>query len=155
MNQIACLHIYGDGPERSKLEQLAASNEVTKTSVRFHGLISHDKVADIMANSDIFAMVSTGETFGLVYLEAMASGDIVIASRHEGIDGIVIDGKNGFIVDPNNLDELVQCMKNIFNLNDTDYTEISRNANLTAMEFTEEKMGRKYLSMISSQIRYW
>lgn len=150
MNQNVCFDIYGEGPEKSKLEQLAASNEATKTSVRFHGQISHDKVADIMADSDIFVMVSTGETFGLVYLEAMALGDIVIASRHEGIDGVVVDGKNGFLVDPNNLDELVQCMDNIFNLNDADYTEISRNANLTAMEFTEEKMGRKYLSMICS-----
>ena len=42
-------------------------------------------------------MISQGEAFGLVYLEAMARGCITIASRGEGFDGIIKDGINGFL----------------------------------------------------------
>ena len=43
-------------------------------------------------------MISSPETFGLAYLEAMARGNIVIGTKGWGIDGIVIDGENGLFM---------------------------------------------------------
>lgn len=40
-------------------------------------------------------MISRNETFGVVYLEAMAAGCITIASRNVGYDGIIVDRVNG------------------------------------------------------------
>ena len=51
-------------------------------------------------------MVSENETLGLVYLEVMAQGCIPVGSRGEAIDGIIVDGRNGFLVNPNNEEDL-------------------------------------------------
>ena len=49
-----------------------------------------------MEESDVFAMVSSPETFGLVYIEAMAKGCVTIGSKGEGIDGVIVNNENGF-----------------------------------------------------------
>ena len=45
---------------------------------------------------NVWIMISKNETFGLVYLEAMARGCITIGSRNQGIDGVINHGVNGF-----------------------------------------------------------
>lgn len=144
--------IYGSGPELPYLQKLAQESRCS-ANITFHGQVAHEKIADIMENGDIFIMTSVGETFGLVYLEAMAFGNIVIGSRNEGIDGVIVDGENGFLVEPYNIEELVNCLESIFRMDKEKYAEITQNANLTAKKYTEEKMGRKYLSMIRSCIK--
>lgn len=141
--------IYGTGPEMPYLKKLARESSCSE-NITFHGQVAHDEIKTVMDDGDIFIMTSIGETFGLVYLEAMASGDIVIGSKNEGIDGVIVDGKNGFLVDPNNREELADCLESIFRMDDEKYAEITQNANSTAIKFTEERMGRKYLSMIQS-----
>lgn len=54
----------------------------------------------------LWFMVSENETLGLVYLEVMAQGCIPVGSRGEAIDGIIVDGRNGFLVNPNNEEDL-------------------------------------------------
>lgn len=141
--------IYGAGEEQANLEELQKKMKLAD-KITFHGQVSHDKIAGIMQDADIFIMISTKETFGLVYLEALSAGCIVIGSRNEGIDGVIVDGKNGFLINPDNDDDLKNCLENIFNMDGEKYTEISQNANATALEYTEEKMGRRYLNLISS-----
>lgn len=93
------LIIIGDGPERKKLEHLAQNLNVSD-KVHFLGQLPREKVIDHLRKADIFIMVSHSETFGLVYLEAMASGCITIGTKGEGIDGIIQDGENGFLCEP-------------------------------------------------------
>ena len=50
-----------------------------------------------MRESDIFILPSRNETFGMVYMEAMASGCITVCSKNDGVDGIIRDGINGFL----------------------------------------------------------
>ena len=51
-------------------------------------------------------MISSNEVFKLVYLEAMAQGCIVIASKGGGFDGINVDGQNGFLCEPGDSEQL-------------------------------------------------
>ena len=53
-----------------------------------------------MKNAQIFTLISDNETFGMVYIEAMLQGCLVIASKGGGFDGIIQDGINGFICNP-------------------------------------------------------
>ena len=48
-----------------------------------------DSAQTIIHNADCFVMVSSREAFGLVYVEAMAKGCIVIATKGQGMDGII------------------------------------------------------------------
>ncbi len=74
------LHVHGDGPERHRLKALAADER----SIVFHGFADSPDAA--MAGVDIVAMPSRWEPFGLVALEAMAAGRVVIANAVDGLN---------------------------------------------------------------------
>ena len=53
-----------------------------------------------MRQSDIFILPSEKETFGMVYLEAMGCGCITVGTKNDGIDGIIKNNENGFLIEP-------------------------------------------------------
>jgi glycosyltransferase involved in cell wall biosynthesis len=65
---------------------------------RFLGWQSQDDLLKLYAQADIFVMPSLTEAFGVVFLEAMASGLPVIGTRVGGIPEIIDDGRNGMLV---------------------------------------------------------
>jgi len=81
------LTIAGDGPMRKELDLLAQGNN----SISLLGKVSHEKVGELLCQSDIFALPSYNETFGLVYMEATAHQNAVIATRGTGIWGVFKD----------------------------------------------------------------
>lgn len=83
------VHVFGDGPERSRLESLGGG-------VRFHGRIAD--VADAMAAMDAVAVPSKwDEAFPYSALEAMSLGKPVLATRSGGLPEQVVDGETGFL----------------------------------------------------------
>lgn len=82
------LDIGGDGPERRVLEQLARDLGVTDR-VTFLGPLSREQVRRAMQGAHLFVLPSEYETFGIVYIEAMACGLPVIATRCGGPEGFV------------------------------------------------------------------
>lgn len=100
-----------------------------------------------MQNSDIFCMPSQNETLGLVYLEAMSKGCITIGTQNEGIDGIIVDHKNGFLVEPNEA-SLSKTLKQIFDMKEEELVKISDEAIKTAKIYTEKNMSKKYFNLI-------
>jgi phosphatidyl-myo-inositol dimannoside synthase len=65
--------IAGDGQDRARLEDVAAAAGVA-SRVRFLGYTPRDELPDLYRAADLFVMPSRGEGFGIVFLEAMASG---------------------------------------------------------------------------------
>lgn len=141
--------IVGDGPEKEELIKLANILDISD-SVKFYGSVERTHVVEVIRQSDVFVMISNNETFGLVYLEAMAQGLITIGSIGEGIDGTIINGNNGFLVSPEDESELCECLKYIQSLPKEELSRISRNAYFTAMNMTDSKMASQYLSYINS-----
>jgi glycosyltransferase involved in cell wall biosynthesis len=88
--------ILGEGPERARLEALAAQSGVGSL-VRFLGFQSNPW--RFIARADAFALTSTYEGFGNVLIEAMACGTPVVATRSPGTVEIVDDGRNGVLVE--------------------------------------------------------
>jgi len=142
------LLIAGDGPLRNKLiEQIRAEKQHEK--VKLIGKIDRELVQQYMVDADVFILISNTETFGLVYLEAMIHGCMVIASYGGGMDGIIKDGENGFLCEQGNEEKLGEILKNIILLNEKEKYRISKNAIETAREYTNSKAARRYLENIT------
>lgn len=98
--------IVGDGPFRQELERLAFEVGVRK-HVIFAGRVSDEELPEMYALCDVFVMASREkpeacdvEGFGMVYLEAGATGKPVVAGRSGGVGDAVVDGETGVLVDP-------------------------------------------------------
>lgn len=87
--------IVGEGPARKEFQ-------AKMPAAHFLGYQSGIPLAEIFASSDIFAFPSTTETFGLVTLEAMASGLVPVAANAGGAVDIIEDGKSGLFAAPKN-----------------------------------------------------
>lgn len=87
----------GEGDDREWLEHLAAECGVRR-HVHFLSGITAAELAACYTACEIFALPSRGEGFGLVYLEAMASGKPVIGGAHGGATEVIDDGATGYLV---------------------------------------------------------
>jgi D-inositol-3-phosphate glycosyltransferase len=86
------------GGERGRLEALARERGVVGR-VRFLGAVPPQRLADLYAMADVCVVPSHTESFGLVALEAQASGTPVVAAAVGGLVEVVEDGVTGFLID--------------------------------------------------------
>jgi phosphatidyl-myo-inositol dimannoside synthase len=99
------LVVIGGGDDLPRLVQLAASLRVSDC-VRFLQGLSREQVAACYSRADIFALPSTGEGFGLVFLEAMAFAKPVVGAAVGGTMDVIEDGVNGVLVPPHDAQKL-------------------------------------------------
>ena len=139
----------GEGPElinlKTEVKQRSLDNKVC-----FTGNLKRDEIISLYDKSDCFIMISRNEAFGLVYLEAMARGCIVVASKNEGIDGVIKDGVNGFLCEAGNSEELTNIINRIQDLSPSELQVVSNNAMNTAKIFTDQKMAEDYLTKLNN-----
>ena len=115
----AQLVIIGDGPLRAELEREAASNGISDRVI-FLGEVDDDLVNYYHA-SDVFALPSCerSEAFGIVQLEAMASGIPVVNTRIDtGVPYVSQDGVTGFTVAPRSSDEMAAALNRLLDNSD-------------------------------------
>ena len=77
------LDIYGKGVEKENLQELISSKGLKDFAV-LHGAKSRKEIAEKMAEADFFALASSVETFGVVYIEALSAGLPVVAAISGG-----------------------------------------------------------------------
>lgn len=128
------LCIIGEGKELNNLKKLSSKP-------KFLGYLSHEKVLEEMRKSDIFVLPSVNETFGMVYLEAMASGCITVCSENEGAAGIIQDGVSGYFWTENILEKII---------NSNNQNKILENAYRTILGYTDDKAGLNYLDNLKN-----
>ncbi|MBR0176953.1 MAG: glycosyltransferase [Bacteroidales bacterium] len=138
----------GEGDDKKQIQQrfdeLGCNGKLT-----FTGRIPREDVVQYLKQSDVFVMISKGEIFGLVYLEAMALGCITIAARHEGIDGIIEDVVNGFLCEAGNSDELASIISKIRNTSPDELKTISHKAKETAQAYSDVNVAKNYIDELS------
>lgn len=139
------LHIVGVGAERDNLENLV--NELgLRENVVFHGQVSRDNVFDLMKKSYCFVMVSENETFGMVYIEAMLAGCITIASKGGGVDGVIVDGENGFLSEQGDVNSLIRKLQEINNMSEEKRNNLRKRGIRTAYEYKDSNVAQRYLN---------
>ena len=106
--------IVGDGDDRVRLERIATEEGITEM-VTFAGRIPQEELADHYRLCDVFAMPSTGEGFGIVFLEAMASGKPVIGGTRDAAVDALRGGELGLLVDPENPTQLRDAIISVLN----------------------------------------
>jgi glycosyltransferase involved in cell wall biosynthesis len=103
------LNIFGEGPDREVLERLA-QDSVPGGSVQFHGLLPHVRVPEALRDLDIFVALSRLESFGVSILEAGACGLPVVAAAVGGLKEVVVDGRTGILVPPDDPEAAASAM---------------------------------------------
>jgi phosphatidyl-myo-inositol dimannoside synthase len=98
--------VAGEGNDRARLEQKAVDLGI-KDRVVFPGYVPEEEKAAHYCLADAFVMPGWGEGFGIVYLEAMACGIPVVASKLDASREAVRNGELGILVDPKNPAELL------------------------------------------------
>jgi len=91
------LVVYGGGPERKNLEELAESLGVSD-AVEFPGTVKNTDVPNVLKGLDVFVVPSIRESFGVAAVEAMACEVPVVVSDAEGLQEVVVDGETGIVV---------------------------------------------------------
>lgn len=97
--------IVGDGPYRDVLEHLTLELGI-RNSVQFTGMIPPEHVKDYYHLGNLFISASASETQGLTYIEALASGLPALCRKDKCLDGVILNGYNGWqYVDENDFFE--------------------------------------------------
>jgi L-malate glycosyltransferase len=99
----ARLVLVGDGPEYGRTRELVDSMGLSDV-VRYVGVV--DEVAPLLKAADVLLLPSETESFGLVALEAMASGVPVVASDVGGLPEVVVHGVTGFLAPVGDIDTM-------------------------------------------------
>lgn len=106
--------IVGDGAQRGPLEALAQKLGLAER-VQFLGRQAPSQVGALMQQSSVVVVPSRTEAFGMVVLEAWAHGIPLVATDRGGPAGIVTDGHDGLLVDPENVDSLARTIDRVLN----------------------------------------
>ncbi len=101
--------IAGTGNDKARLRKCAADHGQTD-AVIFAGFVPDQELAGYYRLCDAFVMPSTGEGFGIVYLEALASGKPCIVGNCDASPEAIGDGRLGFIVDPRSPAEIADAV---------------------------------------------
>lgn len=101
--------IAGDGDDRPRLETLAHEKGLDGY-VRFIGKVPESELPDLYRMADLFVMPSTGEGFGIAFLEAVACGVPAVGGNRDGSVDALQEGRMGQLVDPNDSTLLTQAI---------------------------------------------
>ncbi|NHX36807.1 MULTISPECIES: glycosyltransferase [Halolamina] len=116
--------LIGDGPQREDLEQKATDLD---SPVNFAGNVSHEEVFSYLKSTDIMALPSTEEAFGIAYIEAMACESTVIGCEGEGPSEFVENGETGYLVPPNDPMAITDILTDLLD-NPSKVRQIGKNA---------------------------
>ena len=136
------LLIIGDGKERDSLEASVKRLNL-EGWVTFAGRINNAKVPEYLAASDIFILPSLSEGFPNVIAEAMAAGLPVVTTNVRGLSEIVTDGRNGFLVEPENPAQLAERI--LFVLSDD---VLRKKMSASNMAWAEQHTWEKVVDML-------
>lgn len=127
---------FGDGEEMSKLQQKQQNLKNKQLSIKFQGHVTNQEILDsyLKEKYNIFINVSESEGVPVSIMEAMSFGKVIIATNVGGTSEIVINDKNGYLLDKNfKLNELEDAIMTIYRMDNSEYKEMC-NASLLIWE---------------------
>lgn len=139
------LNIFGEAPKepqeywRKKILPLKDENI-------FHGFCGRDKIQAVLRDSRALLFpIEVEEAFGLVAIESMACGTPVVAFKRGAMSEIIVDKKNGYLVEPKDYRGYAQAVKKIINLSESSYYKMRYSCRKYVEEnFSFDKMVNEY-----------
>lgn len=138
------IHIYGEGDEELKLQELIKKNKLDKN------IIINKPTRDIYKEylkSTIFLLPSRFEPFGMVLIEAMSCGLVPISFKSIGPNEIIENGKDGILIENSNVNEMFLQIENLIN-NKILLKNLSINAAKKVKKYSLEEIGRKWKGVL-------
>lgn len=109
MPELRLVVVSPEGPAKDFYERMAEDRGLK--DVVFSGFVPDQDLPRYYRMADVFCAPSTGkESFGIILLEAMASGRPIVASRIDGYANLMTDGAEGLLVEPKNREALAQAL---------------------------------------------
>ncbi len=133
--------LVGKGTDRPRIERLICQHRVGE-HVTLAGFISDADLPSYYNLCDVFAMPSKKEGFGIVFLEALASGKPVLAGNRDGATDALCNGELGVLVDPDNRAAITCAL--IEMLNGTHPLAILRDPELLRQRVTDKFSVRQF-----------
>lgn len=121
------VEIVGDGGERKNLEKLALELGIAK-QVKFLGHITEHELPKAYERATVFAMPSIAELQSIATMEAMASGRPVVAADAMALPHLVHDGDNGYLFQPDNVQEFSDKLSKILTADQAELDRLSENS---------------------------
>lgn len=145
------LSIIGDGSFKDQLHQLIKQYGMT-SRVHFHGWCRQEDLLPILARAHIFINPSRHEGMPNAVLEAMASGLPVIASKIAGNEDLVVNGKNGFLVQSENVSELREALKTLLTNMPLREKMGMESRTLVENQYSWTRSGEAYLALLQKTV---
>jgi phosphatidylinositol alpha-1,6-mannosyltransferase len=149
--------VVGEGKEQSSIVSAAAEAGV-RERIRCLGRVDDGMLAAAYARADVFVMPNIPvpgdmEGFGLVALEAAASGVPVVAAELEGIRDAVRHERNGFLVPPLHAKEFAARVQHVLGLSREERRALgTRTARYTVETYGWERTARRYMDVMEEVV---
>lgn len=134
----------GDGELRSDIE----SNALKDDRIRYLGKLNKEQIKIQLKKYDFLVLPSKEEPFGIVLIEALASGVPCIVSDADGPREIVKNGYNGYIFNKNSQSEFNKTMNRIFKISMEEYYQLSRNSILASKAYDNNEIIKQWLKVL-------
>ena len=137
--------IVGSGPESEKIKKLSE----TQKNVHYLGYQNHENSIKLIRGSDILIQPSIHEGISTTILEAMACKIPIIASNVGGNKELLLDNQNGFLINPESSDEIIEKITVILD-DKTLAQKFGEKSSELIQNYEWSKIGQKYLELYKS-----
>jgi len=121
------VEIAGNGSQKKYLTELAKELKISDR-VTFLGHISEEELPLAYERATVFAMPSIAELQSIATMEAMASGGPVVAANAMALPHLVHDGDNGYLFEPDDVDDFSECLLRIATADQKELNRLSENS---------------------------
>lgn len=90
-----------------------SKNLESKNNIKYLGKVTYEKLAELYNLCDYFVMPSRFEAYGIVFAEALIYGLPCIGKNCCEMPEFISNGENGYLIENNDVDELVSCMERL------------------------------------------
>jgi len=131
------LLVVGSGPEEKDLKDLSVELGINN-NVIFTGSVPHDAIPQYLAACDVYTISSIFEGTCIAMVEAMAAGKPVVATKFAGAEDLIVDGKNGFVVNQKDYKAMAEDILHIL-----DYPDEYKNIKIYNHERLDKIFGKE------------
>jgi glycosyltransferase involved in cell wall biosynthesis len=146
LQQPARLVVVGDGPLRSRLQQVPLPAHV---QVEWIGHVPYERLSDFHARGGIMVFPTLGDEWGLVVNEALAAGMPVLGSDYsQAVQDLVQDGKNGWVFRPDSEHEMAAALQRALNTSDDELLRMRSVARTSVAGLQPEMIASRFAAVL-------